>query len=262
MFHKKGALVISENSEIDTKVRKRNDTGDRYREIEMRASVIAPLIVELFDGKRVKRETIIQTIGEEFRNRGGYVAKGYNVTACVKSALKLLESQGNAVKVVKGYRDISSIPNAGGSISLVKTTNTSSKIKGLSTECEIIGCGKEEVYLFYYPSYKELAELKGKMEFPCKIGRTAVGTPERVGSIATGMPEFAKIDLVIHTDDCENMENAIHSILKLMGRYIEESPANEWYLTNKEQVKEIYNHIDELQHLYRIGVSQKDINQL
>ena len=101
------------------------------------------------------------------------------------------------------------------------------------------------VYIYYYPSYKELAKLKGEDKWPCKIGRTERDAETRIKEQGTGMPEHATREVVIKTDDPNSLEQTIRSLLKRKGWHIQDAPGDEWYLINSEiarNVAEAFEH--------------------
>lgn len=106
---------------------------------------------------------------------------------------------------------------------------------------------KGSVYIYYYPAYKELAELKGEEKWPCKIGRTEREAEKRIKEQGTGMPEHAKEELVITTDDPNSLEQIIRSILKGKNMHIPDAPGNEWFMINSEIAKEVAKAFEEFQ---------------
>ena len=103
------------------------------------------------------------------------------------------------------------------------------------------------VYIYYYPSYKELAEFKGEDKWPCKIGRTGRDAEQRIKEQGTGMPEHATKEVVMHTDDPRSLEQTIRSILKGKNRHIQNAPGDEWYLINSEIAKQVAEAFEEFQ---------------
>ena len=100
--------------------------------------------------------------------------------------------------------------------------------------------GKDSVYLFYYPAYKELAEKNGEEFWQCKIGMTVDNVKKRIETQGTGIPEKATIALEFKTDHPRELEFALHAILKLRGRHVTEAEGVEWFKTNPCEVERIY----------------------
>ena len=110
------------------------------------------------------------------------------------------------------------------------------------------GSGEREVYIYYYPTYQQAAELKGESNFACKIGKTKDDSIRRIYSqTGTGMPEEPTTGLIIKTDFPEELERCIHSILKAMGRHKVDAPGTEWFNTNPDEVGRIFNSLEEFQ---------------
>lgn len=104
----------------------------------------------------------------------------------------------------------------------------------------IIGDGPECVYVYYYPAYKELAKLKGKSSWPCKIGRTTGMVTGRLQSQGTGMPERPRLSIVFKTVNSEAWEKLLHDMLKVVfPKHISEAPGQEWFDTTPEKILEM-----------------------
>src|SRR5690606_42058832 len=52
---------------------------------------------------------------------------------------------------------------------------------------------------------------------------------------AAALPEQPYVALVIRTDDPRSLEGAIHSVLDVRRRKVENSPGKEWYLTSPDR---------------------------
>ena len=90
---------------------------------------------------------------------------------------------------------------------------------------EEIGYGDETVYVYYYPTYRKYAKLKGNSV--CSQATTC-------------FPEEPFVALVIRHSDAHKLEQTLHNILKMKGRWIESAPEKEWFLTSHDEVKSIY----------------------
>ena len=62
---------------------------------------------------------------------------------------------------------------------------------------------------------------------------------------STALPEKPHVAIIIRTDYSIELENAIHNILTLRGRKINDSPGAEWFLTSLEEVLSIYKFIQQ-----------------
>lgn len=107
-----------------------------------------------------------------------------------------------------------------------------------------IGQGKESVYVYYYEIYKERAERLQKDCYECKIGQTTTDAQGRVvDQFGTAYPEYPIIALVIKCKSGRQLESMIHFVLNNKNKHIDKSPGSEWYMTNPEEIEQIYNNI-------------------
>lgn len=207
----------------------------KYSNIELTPGVFKELLIELFDGKQFKRADAIKIITEYHINNGGICEKNEYI-GTFKRATKMLQENG--------------IINCGYGIWKLNYKEKETTVFEIERNVETIkadeeyGNGKNAVYMYYYDVYKELADLKGKKTYPCKIGRTDRDPLQRIISQSgTCYPEKPHIALIFRCDNSSNLENAFHSILKIKNKWIEKAPGTEWFETNTEEIKEIYNSI-------------------
>ena len=115
-----------------------------------------------------------------------------------------------------------------------------------------LGTGEQEVYLYYYRTYRENAVRKKmnyiwkiylhKILWECKIGEThKQDTETRVNQQKGVMPEKPIIVLIIKTDDSISLEKMIKDILKFGNRQKKDAQGEEWFMTNPKEVEEIYD---------------------
>jgi hypothetical protein len=98
-----------------------------------------------------------------------------------------------------------------------------------------IGSGSECVYLYFNPNDRELAELKRRDVWECKIGRTSrCDAIPRIFSqgIRTALSRLPTVGLVLRTDDSLALEAALHSALRLVGAEVPDAPGDEWFITS------------------------------
>lgn len=111
---------------------------------------------------------------------------------------------------------------------------------------QVVGNGRYEVYLYYFPAYRELAELKGEPYFRCKIGMTTKGVERRFGKpFSTDAPELRYVAIRIRTDFPEDVERYFHSALKSAGRQCS-TYGREWFMTNPAEVLKLYSAMTDL----------------
>ncbi len=115
-----------------------------------------------------------------------------------------------------------------------------------------LGGGSQEVYLYYYRTYRENAVLKkinpvwkvsyGKILWRCKIGETHdQDTATRVKQQIGVSPEKPIIALIIKTDNSKRLEKMIKDILKFWSRQVREAQGTEWFMTSPAEVESIYD---------------------
>ncbi len=125
----------------------------------------------------------------------------------------------------------------------IETVDVSKKItvyEKLPAQKEI-GKGVECIYMYYMPTYKELAELKGESVWPCKIGKTGVFAADRIKDqgATTAFAETPVLALVINTNHASMLERVIHSSLSILNLKLN-GPGSEWYSTSPEIVESWY----------------------
>ena len=191
----------------------------KYAGKPLTEKIARELVIEIFSGKTgVRKKEIKQVVDETHTSRGGSLST--NEGHPVSSVLSIMKKQGLANNPVRGEWSIFPNPAVYPDDPAVGT----------------FGSGKNSVYLYYYPTYRCLAEYEGKECWACKI--------DKVGSQApTAMPESPEIGLILKTDDSENLEQTIHNVLKFRGKQIAEAPGEKWFMTSPSEVEEIYNNV-------------------
>ncbi len=107
----------------------------------------------------------------------------------------------------------------------------------------VFGNGENWVYCYYLTIQKK----QGASQFPCTIGRTSGGTIKSIRKYIERQARKAivdppKIPLLFRTNECVDLEGAIHRILRLRDQQID-APGDELFMTNPEEVLEIYDFI-------------------
>lgn len=98
----------------------------------------------------------------------------------------------------------------------------------------VVGHGKQSVYVYYYEHYHHYRET---YYWPCKIGMSKKSVVKRIKEqLKTAVPEVPTLSLVIKTDTAYLLEQALHAILAVKGRQLENSPGLEWYNTTPDEV--------------------------
>lgn len=120
------------------------------------------------------------------------------------------------------------------------TTNQQTQPTTINDGRIVLGDGAESVYLYYFENDKELAKLKGKDTWDCKIGRAGADVDQRVSDQArTSRSKRPMIAVVIRTDQAFYLEQVIHNSLKIVDRHIVGERGHtgvEWFDTNPERL--------------------------
>ena len=215
-----------------------------YKGIELMPSVIADIIVAFYSGKLFRRSVVLDEIIEFHRKNGGVTNKNEYASAYKRACLVQLKD-----KIVnKGYGMWYVMPDEVSENESIEEEIESSEIEDGNNNDEsfqqsdkVIGSGDKAVYVYYYDTYKQCAELQGNSVWACKIGRTDTDPISRVfGQAGTCYPELPHIALIIHCPNSSIIETTLHNILKLRGKWIENAPGTEWFITSPEEVENIY----------------------
>ena len=193
------------------------------------------LIIEFFKGQTVPKQDIISRVDKIHLERGGKLSE--NIVHPVTDALNTMKR-----------KELANNPNPGDGIWTIIGETAAEEDEEIddsdnsTDEVRRIGSGSSSVYVYYYPAYRERAELREEETWPCKIGRSEYANPiHRIREQAgTGMPEKPEIALIIQTNVPEDVEDAIH---RLLAR-VPDAPGTEWFLTNPSKVEEIFNIIN------------------
>lgn len=194
----------------------------RYTGVPLVSSIVEKLIPDMGLTGPMTRNEIVGLVTDEHIKRGGLPPKA-SATSVVKRALKHLAEAGRAESVSYGYWRF------------VDATSPS-KIK----EPVEIGEGKESVYVYYFPAYRDQAAYLGHEDWPLKIGRTAGEVGYRIKDQGTtAMPEDPIIGMIYRTDDATSAERLLHAMLTQRGKHVSGAPGKEWFMTSVREVREI-----------------------
>ncbi|MEI7851320.1 MAG: GIY-YIG nuclease family protein [Kiritimatiellales bacterium] len=219
----------------------------KYAGQPLTPGIAAELILELFSGRIAERHKIVDAVVRTHRERSGLDARAKDTPRVVKKALSNIESAGLAENPSFGQWKIK-IQNPGMVIVSPIEIQSDEMLPSVPAPEVIIGEGDNSVYLYYFENYRKLADIEGRQEFPCKIGRSERDPILRVLSqSSTALPEVPTIARLFKTNDGSALETAIHAILSLRGKEIEDSPGTEWFLTSPDEVDAIVRFVNEQQ---------------
>ena len=209
----------------------------KYSGVELTPNIFAELMILHFDGKQFKRTTAVEVITQHHKNGGGSLDKK-DYVAVFKKACQNLSQSGLANIGYGTWRLNYKVQET----EIIKETDSTDTVEYKADS--VIGKGGNSVYVYYYDTYKKYAESCGQQVWECKIGRTDKDPLQRVfGQVGTCYPELPHIALVIKCQNSSQLELAIHSVLKLRDRWIENAPGAEWFFTSPAEVESIYQMI-------------------
>ena len=107
-----------------------------------------------------------------------------------------------------------------------------------------IGTGSNAVYGWYYPAYRELAELKGQSTWPIKVGLSDVAARTRMIDSRGYAPEQPVLAFVHNVNASASCEKIYHGQLEVLGRQIGDSVGKEWFNTNLDELRKLAEHVE------------------
>jgi hypothetical protein len=226
------------------------DTDYRFKDAPLTPAVVEFLALELFPGKLVERHVLEEEVVRAHVSRGGKQPPPEAVGRSSKKGLSSLKGKGLVENPVLGHWRFPSAsqPSATPPSATLDSTETESPIGSKETSIvqedlpeaiadRVLGIGPAAVYLYYLPVYRLRAEEHSQKFWPCKIGRTDRDPVARIlAQAATALPESPHVALVIRTSFALAWEAALHGVLTLRGRQIEDIPGAEWFLTSPDEV--------------------------
>lgn len=210
-----------------------------YRGVELKPHILCELAeIHFPPGSVLQRKWLIEEAPRKHIELGGKPTVADPTSQAKKARRTLLAGNweeagyGNIWRLGDSHTSTSELP----SDSLLDGRN-----EGISLIAEEwFGTGEETVYCYTFPSYIELALLKGKKALPIKIGKTSSPTLDRVLlQCGVSNPEQPVIPLAIRVENATAYERAIHRILSIWNRWIDDAPGTEWFMTSKYEILSI-----------------------
>lgn len=192
----------------------------------------------------LRRADIIDRVFDYHEKNGG-AHNSVNKTNIVKKALTTMLKNGEIPKqATHGYYEIK---NEAYPREIILSDDI--KVEPPEIECESSEMElPSALYAYYYPTYEQLAMIKGKDKWPIKIGMTSRSISERLASQATAFPEVPKVIISFNTQTPALLEYLIQAILKLRGTSCYKAATDdslqcgsEWFMTNPRELQEILN---------------------
>lgn len=217
----------------------------RYEGKRLTPQVMADLARSLVQ-EPVFRRTALGKIREYHLARGGAPTET-DVVILIKKSLTILARAGllegagkpgwwrwRAGANVRASLQIGSGPSPNSGVSAVSEVEVANE--GTSE-----GQGSGRVYVYYFPSYKELAIRKKEVRWPVKVGMTSTGNSSiRVlNQQGTAMPETPVVGYECLTNTPRKLEQGLHAILHCRGQQLVDAPGTEWFLSSPDEIREI-----------------------
>ena len=227
-------------------------TDYKFRGVNLMPSVAEELILIKLQSGQARRNELIADGLNQHKTMGGLPCNA-DVTSTFKKALSNLMKKGKVYTPAYGLYRLSEESDATQSESLIGTSEkikleevelTGSDSINKITAQKTVGSGTGCVYVYYFDAYGKIAQSKGESAWLCKIGLSDGEAGIRISSqVGTALPEVPILALEIKTDEPSTLESAIHSVLILRGRWSKSSPGSEWFITNPDEVLEIFEFI-------------------
>jgi hypothetical protein len=161
------------NSELNA------DKHYAYSGVPLTPQIIVHLAKELFAGKLVQRQTIIDQVRDVHLKRGGLPPSGANFKNTIDRAFGMMQKAGEVQNPSVGYwkilptnTEVTTEDTPRSEVSISQDERPSSILSDESLADVVIGSGPSSVYLYYLPTYRTRAEERGEDRWPCKVGRT------------------------------------------------------------------------------------------
>ena len=195
-----------------------------------------------------KSGVLVNRVVQLHRERGGVPASNPNFT--VKRVLYDLRDDGLVIAPGHGWWRWTDSSEEGYPIPEEAETNATVSIDEVIDDLgptirpeREVGTGCECVYLYFNPNDRELAELKGRDVWECKIGSTSSSDaiPRILGQgVRTALSRLPTVGLVLRTDDSAALERVLHLSLRLIEAEVPDSPGVEWFITSPARVEAWY----------------------
>lgn len=214
-----------------------------YRGVELKPHMLCELAEKYFPpGSILQRKWLIDDAPRIHLELGGRPTTADATSQAKKARATLLSGDWEEA----GYGSIRRIgdPQTLSSDEILEQSSETSE-SAILTADEWFGSGEQIVYCYTFPSYIELAALKGDDRMPMKIGKTSTSCLDRV-SLQCGVsnPERPVVPLAIRVDNATAYERAIHRILIIWNRWMDDAPGTEWFMTSKNEILAVVRFLD------------------
>jgi hypothetical protein len=203
-------------------------------------SDVGPILVEVLERRGAsKRTDLIAAVEAAWKEAGGPPISG--VTDKVKVALRQLADQGIARQ--SGSVGIWELTNGDPIPATAEPTPEMAEEGAPATESAAeleLGAGRQLVYCFYLGIYRHEAQSRGEDRWPIKIGMTTGPLDGRMATLKTALPDEPRLAVLIRADNAALLEKVLQGVLTLRGYKHDVSGGDEWFLTNPEEIVDLY----------------------
>lgn len=182
----------------------------------------------------IQRGELLQRILDKHGELGGHPSPADPVSQ-IKKCLSDMSRAGEAEKLpAYGYWRIYGADES----TTDPDNNTASDAPDLevSEPFEVLhksGTGRGAVYAYSFPTYQRTGA-----SFPMKIGYSDGPYQARIAAqLGSSSPENPVIYRLVHTDTPRMAERYLHSALTLLGRWIDDAPGAEWFITSPDEIE-------------------------
>lgn len=214
-------------------------TPYKYQGLPLTPNVITDLAGELLKTPMFRRSELIAAVEQYHSENGGAAAQ--NLTSATKKALRNLVDAGllEATGAYGYWRWITPPDGNGEENDSVVDEETEELF--LTDDTIVDGTGSGSVYVYYFPSYRALAEYRREERWPVKVGMTTLGDAKiRISDQqGTAMPEQPVVAYVRRSNTPLKLERLVHAVLFYRGRQLGDAPGSEWFSSSPEEVKSV-----------------------
>lgn len=215
-------------------------TPYKYQGLPLTPNVISELARELLKAPVFRRSQLIGVVEQYHSDNGGAAAR--SLTSATKKALRNLVDAGLLEPTgAYGYWRWITPPEADVEENGISSVDDERDELDLA-DCTVVeGTGSGSVYVYYFPSYRLLAEFRRDERWPVKVGMAALGDAKiRItDQQRTAMPERPVVAYVRRSNTPLKLERLVHAVLFCRGRQLDDAPGSEWFSSSPEEVKSI-----------------------
>ena len=215
-------------------------TPYKYQGLPLTPNIITELARELLKVPIFRRSELIGAVEQYHSENGG--SAPHNLISATKKALRNLVDAGLLEPTgAYGYWRWITPPEVTVEENGASSLDDETEELDLTDHTVVEGTGSGSVYVYYFPSYRLLAEFRREERWPVKVGMTSLGGAKiRISDQqGTAMPEQPVVAYVRQSDTPLKLERLVHAVLFYRGRQLDDAPGSEWFTSSPEEVMSI-----------------------